>query len=123
LLKEYFHITRAAATQRLRRWLADLDSSQFQVRKQAQVALEQLGELAEPALRQTLAHRPTLEVRQRVEVLLERLRQPVTQPEALRSLRAVGVLEELAAGVPEARLSREAKAALQRLARRSASSP
>lgn len=89
--------------------------------------MQKLGDLAESALRQTLAKKPTLEVRRRVQELLERLRGPVTRPDLLQSLRAVAVLEaidtpgtrrlleNLAKGAPEARLTREAKTSLQRL--------
>ncbi len=111
----------------LRRLLTDLDSELFAVRQKAQEELEKLGDLAEPALRKALEDKPTLEVRKRVQALLERLRGPVTKPELLRSLRSVAVLEdigtpearrileEVGKGAPEARLTREAKAALQRL--------
>lgn len=106
--------------------LRDLDSEHFSVREKAQHELEKLGDLAEPALRQKLANKPTLEARRRVQALLERLRGPVTQPELLQALRAVAVLEdigtsqarrlleELAKGAPEARLTREARASLRR---------
>jgi hypothetical protein len=62
--------------------------------------------------------------------LLERVHGPVTQPELLQALRAVAVLEDistpqarrlleqLASGAPEARLTREAQASLRRLALR-----
>jgi hypothetical protein len=127
LLGERLKPVRAANPQRLRQLLADLDSEQFAVRQKAQEELEKLGDLAEPALRRTLEGKPTLEVRRRVQVLLERLRGSVTQPELLQALRAVAVLEdigtsaarrllqELAKGTPEARLTREAKGALRRL--------
>jgi RNA polymerase sigma factor (sigma-70 family) len=125
-LKERLRPARAADAQRLKRLLIDLDSDQFAVRQQAQEALEEIGDLAEPALRQALADKPPLDVRRRIDAALERLRGPATRPEARRSLRAVAVLEdvgtpaarqlleELAAGAPEARLTREAKAALGR---------
>ncbi len=59
----------------------------------------------------------------------------MTRPGLLRSLRVMAVLEdigipearrlleELAKGTPESRLTREAKATLQRLQRRAASAP
>jgi WD40 repeat protein len=127
LLQERLRPARAPDAGRLRRWLADLDSDRFEVRDRAQAALEEQGELAEPALREALANRPSPEVRRRVRALLDGLRGPVGQPEARRSLRAVAVLEDigtprarqlledLAAGAPEARLTREAKASLARL--------
>jgi hypothetical protein len=92
-------------------------------------------ELAAPALRKVLEGKPSLEVRKRVESLLDALKEPVTSSEKLRLLRAVetleradspearALLERLAQGTPEARLTREAKAALQRLARRPVSEP
>jgi WD40 repeat protein len=119
---------------RLARLLADLDSKNFAVRKQAAAELEQLAELVEPALRRALAEKPTLEVARQLEGLLERATNVARSPrgEALRGVRALEVLEHiaspeartlveaLAAGMTEANLTREAKATLQRLARRSA---
>ena len=96
-------------------------------------ALERLGEDAESSLRRALADKPSLESRRRVERLLERLViAPVNDPARLRELRAVEVLEHintvearrvlaaLAKGTPEARLTREAQASLDRLAKRPA---
>jgi hypothetical protein len=126
-LQEHLHSAKGADPQRLLRLLADLDSEQFSTRGKAQNELATLGELAEPALRQMLANKPSLEVTRRVQALLERLRGPVTRPELLQSLRAVAVLEDigtpaarrvleqLAIGVPEARLTREAKESLRSL--------
>jgi RNA polymerase sigma factor (sigma-70 family) len=133
LIKERLHPAQPADPQQLRRLLDDLASEQFAVREKAQTELEKLGDLAEPALRQALASKPTLEVRRRILAVLERLRGPVTRPETLRALRAVAVLEdiatptarrlleELSKGTPEARLTREAKASLRRLDLRTAS--
>jgi RNA polymerase sigma factor (sigma-70 family) len=130
LLKEHLRPVPAADAQRLRRLLTDLDSDQYALRQQAQLELEEIGELAEPALRQTLANKPTLEVRRRVQAVLKHLSGPVARPELRRSLRALAVLEDIATpparrlledvagGAPEARLTREAKASLCRLERR-----
>jgi hypothetical protein len=127
LLKDNLHPAQPADPQRLRRLLDDLASEQFAVREKAQAELEELGDLAEPALRQALTNKPTLEVRRRVLAVLERLRGPVTRAEMLRSLRAVAVLEDIATpparrlleklstGTPEARLTREARESLRRL--------
>jgi WD40 repeat protein len=107
--------------------IKDLDSKQFEVRDRARAALEKLGELAEPALRQVLEGNPSLETRRRVERLLEELDRARLLPERLRAARAVAVLERggtaearkhltvLAAGAPGAWLTREAKASLERL--------
>ncbi len=130
LLTKHLHPAKSADPQCLRRLLADLDSERFSVRQKAQDELVKLGDLAEPALRRALEDKPTLEVRKRVQALLERLHGPVTKPEMLQSLRAVAALEdigtpearrllnELAQGAPEARQTLEAKASLERLRRR-----
>ena len=98
-------------------------------------ALERLGELTEPAVRQALAGKRTPESRRRLEQILEPLDEPVASPEALRVLRAVEVLERLgtpeaeqvlqslATGAPEARLTQEAKAALGRSKKPKATHP
>jgi len=89
--------------------------------------LEKLGELAHPALRKTLANKPTVETRRRIEQVLETTELENTTPAQRQALRAVGVLERigtadaqrvlksLAMGATEARFTQEAKAALQRL--------
>jgi WD40 repeat protein len=127
LLKERLRPARPADKELLRRLLADLEIDRFAVRDRAQADLEALADLAEPTLRRALANKPTLEQSRRVRQLLDRLRLPVTRPELLRSLRALAVLEDLgtpaarqlledlAAGTPQARLTREAKASLSRL--------
>jgi hypothetical protein len=112
---------------RLARLIADLDSNQFAVREKATEELEKLGELAEPALEKALASKPSAEVKRRVEPLLEKLRAPIISGPKLRTLRAIEVLEHigtpeaqevlqtLAKGAPEALITREAKASLDRL--------
>src|SRR5262249_22175135 len=114
---------------RLARLLADLNSDRFELRRQAQSELEELGELAEPALRQALAGDPPLDLRQRLERLLDNLSGPVRLAGQVRDLRAVELLEllgtpearqllqALAGGAPEARLTREARGAFRRLTR------
>lgn len=118
-----------ASSERLARWIADLDSDRFELRERATRELEELGELAEAALRKLLAGKPSLEARRRAEGLLTKLRGPSTSPERLRSLRAVEVLEHigteparqlltrLSEGAPDARRTREAKGSLLRLQR------
>src|SRR5262249_12376839 len=59
--------------QRLDRLITDLENRQFQVRQRAAGTLEQLGEMAEPALRRTLRAQPGPEMRERLEQLLKRL--------------------------------------------------
>jgi WD40 repeat protein len=103
----------------------DLDSDRFAVRGRAYRELEKLGELAEAPLRKALEGAPSLEGRRRIEGLLERL--GVVPPEQLGAIRAVEVLEQIGSaearkllgllgrGDTKARLTREAKASLQRL--------
>jgi hypothetical protein len=111
-------------------WIAELDSLVFADREKATHELERLGEVAEPWLRKALASEPSPEVRRRVEALLNKLQGAITSPETLRSVRAIEALEHIAnpearkvlqsltSGAPEARLTHEAKAAVQRLERR-----
>jgi RNA polymerase sigma factor (sigma-70 family) len=112
------------------RLLAELDDDHFEIREKAMKHIEEMGEAAKPALQKTLADKPSLEVRRRVEQLLSRFHvDPAHSPERLRTVRAVEVLEligtrearrvleTLASGAAEARLTREAKASLARLAR------
>jgi hypothetical protein len=110
--------------------IADLDSNRFSVRQTASNELASLEELAEPALRQALANKPSPEARRRLEALLDRIQTRTLPSEQLRAVRAVAVLEHvaspearrllaaLAKGAPEARLTQEAKASLERLTRR-----
>jgi WD40 repeat protein len=124
-LKERLKAVPATDARQIARWVADLDADDFEVRQKATAALAKLGELAEPALRRALADRPSTELRSRAETLLEALAVPFS-PEQLRALRAVEVLEHLATpearellaklgrGAPEGRLTREARAALER---------
>jgi hypothetical protein len=81
--------------------LEDLNSDQYTVRQKASAQLEKLADLAGPALREKLESKPSLEMRRRIESLIDKLDGPVTLPELLRSLRAVELLELI--GTPEAR--------------------
>jgi hypothetical protein len=112
--------------------VADLGARQFAVRQKAMEALDKLGDLAEPLLRKALASEPPLEVRRRVERLLDKLDGEPSSSE-LRLLRAVTVLERtgtppahrllqtLADGAPGARLTVEAQGAVRRLGLRGVS--
>ena len=116
---------------RIARLIADLDSEQFKVRSQATKELQQLGELAERALRTAWEGKITLETRQRLTLLLDEIRNRLLSSEQLQMLRALEVLEN--AATPEARKllqtlslgaqaalqTKEAKASLERLAKRS----
>jgi WD40 repeat protein len=112
---------------RIRPLLADLASDSYEARTRATRELKKLGEQAEPALREALAGKPDLELRRRAETLLAALNGPLAPGDRLRGVRAVEaleliatssarqLLEELAAGEPTARLTREAAASMRRL--------
>ncbi|HEY7155306.1 MAG TPA: sigma-70 family RNA polymerase sigma factor [Gemmataceae bacterium] len=125
----------SADTAKLTRLLTDLDSEQFAVRERASRELEGLGMSAETAVRQALGKNPSLEVRRRLEPILDKLESGARTTEELRILRAIEVLEwigspearrlleELARDSPDDWLTWEAKASLERLARHSATNP
>lgn len=128
-LREVLRPVPPSDPRQIARLVADLDSDKFASREQAERDLGQLRELAEPALKKALAENSTLELRRRVASLLEKLRERTPSPILLRELRAIEaieqsatqesqkLLESLAEGAPEARLTQDAKAALLRLAR------
>jgi WD40 repeat protein len=116
----------ALPTDELKRLVQDLDSADFRHREEASRRLTKFGEDAEPTLRRALARKPSAEARRRIERILAG--PPlIRSPDQLRSLRAVEVLEhtgdqaaralldKLAGGAPASRLTREARAALERL--------
>ncbi len=107
--------------------IADLGSDEFRVRDKATKELSKLGGAAAPALRQALEAKPELEVRRRLQGLLDQVRE--WTPEHLREHRAIQALEHIgtqpvrevlravAEGAPEARRTEDAKEALRRLGR------
>lgn len=109
--------------------LAKLEADDFKTREQATEELEKVGEQAVPVLKKALAGRPSLESRKRMERLIEQWTSETPLP-LLRGLRAIEVLEHiatadarqvlqtLAGGAAQDRLTREAKASLGRLAHR-----
>ncbi len=111
---------------RIQRLLADLDSNVFAVREAAAKALRELDEQASPYLEATLKSAASLEVRRRVQTILEHRRAPLTS-EQRRETRAVMLLELIGDGASKsllkrwaggpvgARLTTEAAAALTRL--------
>jgi WD40 repeat protein len=124
------------APARLARLIEELNSPRFGVRERASNELAKLDDAAEAALRKATEGKPSLEMRRRAEQLLARLdHRPQMPPERLRTLRAIEVLERInsdesrrllravAAGVPDAWRTREARAALHRIALRSPSRP
>jgi RNA polymerase sigma factor (sigma-70 family) len=105
------------------KWVSDLDSNRFAAREAATRALAELGPPARPALEAGLKSGPSAEGGTRIQELLTKLRQPLTEAEA-RPSRAVqalqwaggdasrAVLKAWAAGAPGARLTDEARRAL-----------
>jgi hypothetical protein len=113
----------------VQRLLAALDSDQFETREKTAKELSKMVEQIEPALRKVLDGKPSEEMRRRLKELLD-LPRPVPSGEALRTLRAIqvlerigtpearGVLKKLAGGAAAARETREAQESLERLARK-----
>jgi WD40 repeat protein len=134
-LKEYLPPAASIDRERVMQRIAELDHAHFRVREQAKRDLEGYAELAEPALRSALAGNPSPEVRRRVEALLEKQKRRPLSADQLRMQRAIEVLEgtgppaarqlleRMARGAPAAYLTQEARAALDRLARRPSRRP
>src|SRR5205085_7558144 len=105
------------------------DHDVFEKREEASKVLALLGPRAEPALRKALAADPSVEMKRRIEGLLSMLA-PTPKGERLRHLRAIEILEhigtadarrlleKLSSGVDDDPLTQEAKASVERLARR-----
>jgi hypothetical protein len=122
----------AAAEKQARRLIANLDDDDFQVREKASRELEELGPDAAYPLRLALQGSPSTEARRRIQKVLDTMKTPQgEQGSQLRSislalavLEEVGtpeawrVLEELSKGPAWATVTREAGAALDRLAKR-----
>ncbi len=118
---------------RIDQLIAALDANGFEERKQAKAELDSLAEIVEPALRTAAKTLASAEVGKQLADLLEKFaeRRLKPTPAQLRPVRAVEVLEAvgtaeardvlrtLAKGAPGASQTREARASLQRLERRS----
>lgn len=110
--------------------LTKLDSADFPVRQQAMAELEKLGEGAIPTLKKTLTGQVSLEARKRIEQLVQKLEGLNLSGAQLQQMRGLEVLErianadarqvlqQLAEGAPEARMTRDARDTLARLAKR-----
>ena len=129
LMAERLHPVVAPDKARIARLIADLDRNSFAARQKASRELEAAGEAIAPALRKTLAAKPSLEVSRRVQELLDKIGGPGPSARTRQALRAVEALEHasttearrvlqaLAGGSPEMALTQQARLALQRLAR------
>jgi RNA polymerase sigma factor (sigma-70 family) len=131
LLRERLKPVLPAPAEKVNALVADLDNEAFDRRQEAVKQLKALGWRAGPTLRQALEANPTPETKRRIQAVLTALETPLQfSAEEIRELRAVLALERtgsresretlaaLAKGIPQARLTRDAKAALQRLERR-----
>jgi WD40 domain-containing protein len=127
LLKDNLRPIARPDPDKVKQLIRDLDAKVFATRQKATGELARLGEVVETALRQALKDDPTQEAKNRLEVLLADLRPWVRETPALRHYRALMVLERigspealhlldsLAQGSEDARLTREARAARDRL--------
>lgn len=132
LLARQLHPTPAVQPEAIRRLIGELDDDHFSRREQASRTLACLNSQAEPELRRAGQDPKTsVEARARIAPLLKAAGEwVVSDPETLRTVRAVWVLERigtkearqllrrLATGGHAARQTQEAKASLQRLQRR-----
>ncbi len=119
-------------TRRIQRLIMQLDAEDFEEREKAHKELAAMNSVAVPLLRQALRGKPSAEVQDRVMRLLEPYRDQGAATELLRlgralealehsgTLDAVKVVKMLADADPQAPLTQQAKAALARLARRTA---
>jgi RNA polymerase sigma factor (sigma-70 family) len=111
-----------ATAQQIEKWIKDLDSEQFSVRQKAEVELNLYLAGHEQLVANAFEKANSLEMRQRLELILNRLR-----PESLRRSRLLEVLERIGVGparqflqtlaeqTNDVEMSREAKAGLKRL--------
>jgi WD40 repeat protein len=116
--------------QRIEQLIAELNSDVPSARKAASAELEKIVDQAESALRKAMDRNPSAESRRRIEELLKKLPLENASPEQLRSQRAIAalqriggaeareVLERLAKGAPESRLTQAASQALRQVNKR-----
>jgi WD40 repeat protein len=122
----------AAAEDRARRLITDLDNDDFHVREKASGDLEDLGLEAAFPLQLALQGSPSVDARARIEKVLDNIKTHEGEPalemrsvllgmavlEQIDTPDARGVLQELAKGPAIGEVTREAAAALKRLAKR-----
>jgi hypothetical protein len=123
ILKQKLRSAVGVPADRIAPFVAGLDSPTFAVREKAQRDLAALGTGAEPAVR-TVRDAANAEVRRRIDAVLagwegeqRRAGRAVEVLEYVATPDARKLLEELAGGDPNARLTQQAKASLARLDR------
>src|SRR5262249_46547206 len=124
----------AVDPRQIERWVAELDSDQFAARQAAVKRLKEADTHAEKIVDASLKGKLSPEVRRRLETILASIRE-LPPSNRLLALRAVLLLERignaeaqkllatLASGAAADRLTQQAQASLQRLARRSPTAP
>jgi hypothetical protein len=128
LVRERLPAAKSVDPEQIAKRVADLSSRGLATRQKAVAELKEIGEQARPALVKALVGDVSLEVRQRIERLLRDMTASpaggrLREQRAVESLALAGgpeareVLASLAKGAPEARLTREARAALDGLDR------
>jgi HEAT repeat protein len=124
-LQQQLRLPAVADANQLSGWIRDLDSDDFNVRQKATHALERQGETAAPALRKKLEDEPTLEARRRAEALLQkeaahrqRIGRALEVLEQTATDEARAILKALAEGADGCFTTLEARATLQRIAKR-----
>jgi hypothetical protein len=130
LLRERLKPATGTDAKQIEQLIGQLNDDDFTVREKASEELAKLGALAEKALRAAAKDPASAESARRVAELLKKLDAGAASGGALRETRALEVLEAvgtpearkvlegLAKGAPDAALTREARASLERLARR-----
>ncbi len=123
-----------ADADKVRKLIADLDADEFATREAATKELRKLGWQARVEIDKALAGKLPEETRRRLESIADALHEAI-EPETLRTVRGVMVLEKigspkcrevleaLARGATGARETEEAKAALERLGKRPGGMP
>lgn len=129
LLRERLQPAPTPDVQKISLLIERTNHSKYAIRQAATADLERLGEEAESHLQQAVQRPGAPETRRRAEKLLEKLQHNCIRGETLRGVRCIEVLERigtaeacellerLAAGAPDARLTLEARASLQRIKR------
>ena len=125
-LGEEIRSSTVAIIPRVAKLILDLDSENYDTRESATKQLQQLGEMAMPALRKALIGRSSLEAKRRLEAVLAKDGGPIRVREASQIARAVEamehatspaareVLQSLVKDLPDSWAAIEAKAVLGR---------
>ncbi len=96
-----FAVVERVPAERIKQWIADLDSPQFAMREKADKSLLANVDQAEAELRRSLKNGLGAEGRKRAQRILEVQASAKLSPNELREIRAVEALEKI--GTPEAR--------------------